>query len=186
MTITKRINKGSALTFQELDGNFTDLENRMGWSDYNDVTTHTTPIELTTPGTFYGLTNDGAGSFSQSTYKIPTHGEIWNTTTNRFDFSSLKLGDTVSFRVDVIIETSGPARDIEGRLELAIGSPGPYSLPVDLQSFKSAGIYQVVRLPSIYMGDTNTLNFPARFAVASDGIGTTAKVNGWYVITHVR
>lgn len=162
------------------------LANPFGWSDYNDLATTSTPIPLTVAGTFYPLTNDGAGAFSTNVFKIPSHSEIWDTTANEFDFSSLKVGDTIDFRLDYTVITSGVNRDIETELQLAIGSAGPYSLNMDFRPFKAAGTYQIIRWHSIYIGDTNTLNFPAKFATRSDGTGDTIIVNGWYVRTMVR
>jgi len=158
----------------------------MGWVDYNDLATATTPIPLTLADTFYDLTNDGLGGFTNKAYKPLGHGEIWDTALNQFDFSSLKLGDTVDIRYDVEITTSGANRDINTRLNLAIGSGSDYILPIDHHAYKAAGTYQIVRYISIYMGDDNTLNNPAKFAMSSDGTGDTVKVNGWYVRTIVR
>jgi hypothetical protein len=186
MTITKRIPKGTALTHLELDANFTDLERRMGWSDYNDSATAGSPIALTVADTFYTLTNDGLGPFSQSGYKIPQHDELWDVNTDSFDFSSLTLGDTVELRIDVLVTTTGPTREITMRVAVAQGSPGPYTLQVDQRSFKNAGTHQIVALATGYVGDVNTQNFPMNIEVASDGVGTNVVVNGWFVKTHTR
>lgn len=161
------------------------LDKEMGWSDYNDLATASTPIALTVAGTFYKLTNDGAGSFSNSTYKISDHGEIWNTSTDTFDFSDLALGDTVDFRVDFSVTTSGVNRDITTRIALAQGGT-PYTLNIDRQSFKSAGIYQITRWYSIYIGDADTRDNGGHFEVSSDNTGDTVIVNGWYVRTQER
>ncbi len=162
------------------------LNKEMGWTDYNDLATATTPIALTLAGTFYPLTNDGAGAFSNNTFKIPSHGEIWDTTGNEFDFSSLKIGDTVDIRVDYLVTTSGVNRDIETEIQFAIGSAGPYSLNIDHRSYKTAGTYPIVIWFGFYIGDTNTLNFPAKVAASSDNTGDTVVVNGWYVRTQER
>lgn len=185
MAIILRASKGSALTHNELDGNFTDLDTKMGWIDYNDVGTTSSPIALTLAGTFYKLTNDGAGAFSNNTYKIAANGEIWNTTTDTFDFSDLSLGDTVDFRVDFSVTTGGANRDISTRMALAQGGT-PYTLNLDRQSYKVNSTYQITRWYSIYMGDTNTLNNGGHFEVSSDGSGATVVVNGWYVRSQIR
>jgi hypothetical protein len=162
------------------------LANPFGWTDYNDLATTSTPIPLSVAGTFYPLTNDGAGANSDNTFKIPSHGEIWDTTADEFDFSSLKVGDTVAIRVDYSVTTSGVNRDIETEIQLAIGSAGPYSLNMGFRSYKASGTYPIVIEFGFYIGDTNTLNFPGKVAVRSDNTGDTVVVNGWYIRTLVR
>jgi hypothetical protein len=161
------------------------LDKEMGWTDYNDLETTTTPIALTLADTFYKLTNDGAGAFSNNTYKIADHGEIWNTTTDTFDFSDLAIGDTVDFRLDISVTTSGVNRDIALRLALAQGGT-PYTLNIDTRAIKSAGTYQVTRWYSIYIGDANTRDNGGHFEISSDNTGDTVVVNGWYVRTQER
>lgn len=156
----------------------------MGWQDYNDAATSVTPISLS--GTPVLLSNDGLGSFTNLTYRVNGHGDVWDTVAQEFDWSSLKLGDTVDFRTDFTVTTTSPNTVITTDIEMAIGSGGPYTLTFDSRSFKNAGTYQFTRWSSIYMGDTNTLNNGSRFVMASDGTGDTVVVNGWYVRTNVR
>ena len=74
---------------------------------------------------------------------------------------------------------NGP-KDIEAVLELGIGGSS-YQLPYYPENnFKSAGTYTIVNWFGIYMGDTNTLNNPARVLMKADTAGATVKVNGWY------
>lgn len=171
---------GGASTWAAPD--FTGLA-QQGVYDYNDLATATTPIALTTPGTQYELTNDGAGAFTNLTYALPGLANIWNVATNRFDFvdgTVLKLGDTVDIRFDMEVTTTTANTAIEAVLELGVGA-GPYQLPYYPETnFKSSGTYRVVNWFGIYMGDTNTLNNPARVLVKADTAGATVKVNGWY------
>lgn len=155
-----------------------------GWQDWNDSTTAITPITLS--GTPAGLTNDGVGPFTNTSYRVNGHGDIWDVSSNRFDWSSLALGDTVDIRIDVTVTTSAPNTQITTSFDLAIGGASPYVLNIDTRIFKSAGTNQVVRWYSIYMGDNNTLDNPARLLMVSDGSGDTVVVNGWYVRTLVR
>jgi len=185
MSITLRNTKGSALTHSELDANFSDLSSRMGWVDYNDQETSNNAIDLTAADTYYNLTNDGEGPYTNKNFKIASHGEIWNTANNEFDWSSLNLGDTVDIRIDVSVTTDAPNRSISTDIDLAIGSGGDYTLHIDDRSFKNAGTYQIVRFVSLYMGDTNTLNYPSKIKMSSDGTGDSVVVNGWYVRTHI-
>lgn len=152
----------------------------MGWADYNDLATASTPISLTLADTFYDLTNDGLGGFTNKNFIIPGHGEIWNADTGRFDFSSLKLGDTVDLRIHCDITTTGPNREVELVMDLGIGG-SPYTLDLDHHTHKASGTYSMARWFGIYMGDANTRDNPAKLAIKCDDIGTTVKVLGWYV-----
>ena len=155
-----------------------------GVYDYNDLATTSTPIPLTVAGTWYDLTNDGAGAFTNKTYALAGLTDIWNVSTNQFEWNNgtlLSLGDTVDIRVDIEIITTGANKAVEVDIELGIGG-SPYKLPViPLENFKTAGTYHDVRLMSIYLGDTNTLNFPAKLEAKADGTGVSIVVNGWYV-----
>jgi hypothetical protein len=213
MAIVNRISKGSALTHVELDNNFTDLDGRatanaaaivandtamdirvdaledpltiytMGFEDYNDLATQTTAIALTAANTPYDLPNDGAGPFTNVTYRLPGYGPIWDVATNRFDFdgAGLVLGDTVDFRIDLDIVNSGANGAYVLHMDLGVGSGGAYTLEIDEHLYKGAGTHKEVVLFSIYMGDTNTLNYPAKFSIESDSTGDSVVVNGWYV-----
>ena len=149
--------------------------------DYNDLATATTPINLALANTQYELTNDGLGPDTNLTFKYTDIANLWNTTTNRFDFSNLSLGDTVDIRFDVEYTTPGANNAVLLDIELGVGGT-PYQLPIiTFTNFKAAGAYQQVVWYSIYMGDTNTLNNPARLLASSDTAGVDVKVNGWYI-----
>ena len=156
----------------------------VGWQNYSDTATESTPVSLS--GTPIALPNDGLGSTTLKTFGVVGHGDIWNPSTGSFDFSSLKAGDTVDFRVDFTVTTDGPNHEISTDIELAIGQAFPYTLTLDRRAFKSAGTFEFTRWSSVYMGDDNTLNGDAHFSMMSDGSGDTVVVNGWYVRTHVR
>lgn len=157
-----------------------------GWVDYNDTATAGSPIALTVAGTYYDLTNDGLGAQSIDSYIPGGHGEIWNAATDRFDWSSLKLGDAVDLRIDIEVTTSGPTRDIKTKLDMAIGGSFPYSLPIDHRSFKTAGTYQFVINTTVTMAFADTLDNPAKVSVSSDNTGDTVVVNGWQARTLIR
>jgi len=205
MTVTLRATKGSALTHAELDANFTTLDGSaatvdkvyvsdgagggsfktaytQGWEDYNDLATTSTPIALTSAGTAYNLTNDGAGSFTNTTYRLPGYSAIWNVSTNAFDWSGagLVVGDTVDIRFDVDIVNSGANGQFDFKLDMAIGSGAAYTLEMDDHGYKSAATHKEVVFFSVYMGDTDTLNYPAKPTMTSDSTGDTVIVNGWY------
>jgi hypothetical protein len=171
---------GGASTWAAPD--FTGLV-QQGVYDYNDLATATTQIPLTVASTQYEMTNDGAGAFTNLNYTLPGLDNIWNTTTNRFGFNGgagLKLGDTVDIRFDFEVTTTAANTAIEFDLELGVGG-SPYQLVINpLTNFKAAGTYKVIRWLGVYMGDSNTLDNPARVLAQADSTGSTVKVNGWY------
>lgn len=152
----------------------------MGFWDYNDTATSTTPIALTTPGTEYQLTNNGLGANTVTSYRLPSVTNIFNTSTNYFSFIGLQLGDTVDIRVDLEIVSSAANTIVETVMELGVGGT-PYKLNIDRQYLKSAGTHKITTTFSFYIGNSNTLDNPARLLMKSDTAGATAKVNGWYV-----
>lgn len=154
---------------------------KVGWWDYNDLTTATTPIAITTASTDFELTNDGAGANTNKTYALSGITDIWNTTTNRFDFSGLDVGDTVDIRFDIEVTTSTVNTEVSMWLEFGVGGT-PYRIPMlnDL-NLKDSKVHKLLSYKGVYMGDTNTKDNPARLVIQSDKTDPTVKVNGWYV-----
>ena len=152
-----------------------------GVYDYNDLATTSAPISLTSANTQYQMTNDGLGSFTNKIYTLPGVSDLWDSSTNRFDFSGLSLGDTVDIRVDFSVTTITTNTVIDFALELGLGS-SPYQVEVmSPVNFKSAQTYSMVHWQGIYMGDNNTLQNPARLLARADKTGVSVVVNGWYV-----
>ena len=156
-----------------------------GWEDYND-----TGLSQPLPNNaFVDLTNDGAGAFTNKTYKLPDgRGDIWDTSSNEFDWSGagLVLGDTVDIRFDVVVNSSSNNDEFILALDMAHGSGGEYQLEVFDLVLKAAGIHHIPAMFSVYMGDINTLNNPAKVVMKSDDAGDSVVVNGWYVRTVPR
>lgn len=139
-------------------------------------------VTLTAANTQYELINDGLGSFTNKTYALAGVTDVWDTGTNRFDFTGLKLGDTVDIRVDLNITTTAVSSVVDVVLELGVGG-SPYQISwIPKTYFKSAATYtNYVTFNSIYMGDSNTLSNPARLLARSDKAGDSIAINGWYV-----
>lgn len=157
------------------------MPTRMGWWDYNDLATATTPITLTPVATPVKLTNDEAGPNTNKTYKLPEVVDIWNKTTNQFDFSSLKIGDTLLLRTDLTVTTASANNELNLQLALALGGT-PYTLDIRRVNYKTSGSYPFVVSFSFYIGDANTKDNPAELRMSSDtGTSNTVKVNGWFV-----
>ena len=171
------------------NNNFEELYDLQGytrtyWFDASDAGTTTTPITHGAGSTTTFLTNDGAG-LGTTSYNPNSKAVLWNTTTNKFDFTSLKIGDTVEFRIDVKISPAA-AQEINLVMDIGEGVAGAYSLNVNHTYFKTASASdQITAMFRVYMGDEVTRANPARFRLTSIA-ATTVIVNGWfYQITEV-
>ena len=207
MTIVNRGVKGSALTHVELDGNFTDLvtagattatavaalaarvtplettQYSFGWEDYSSTSPALTP----SAGVRTQVLNNGLGAFTNKLYKIPGRGDIWNTTSNSFDFSNagLVLGDTVTLRLDFTVTTNATNNGVVVELDLGTGA-NAYTLTLASQDWRSTGTYNLTAVAEIYMGDTNTLNNLGKIFVSSDTTGESIVYNGHFVKYDLR
>jgi hypothetical protein len=154
------------------------------WFDANDAATSITPITHGAGSTTTFLTNDGAGS-STTSYNPDSKAALWNPATNKFDFTSLKIGDTVEFRIDIEIANAA-AQEINLVMDIGEGVAGAYSLNVNHTYFKTASSGDpITAMFRVYMGDEVTRANPARFRLTSLA-ATTIVVNGWfYQITSV-
>lgn len=153
---------------------------KMGFWDYNDSITATTPIALSPLGTFVQLTNSGGGAQTQLTYGLPITPAIWNTATNYLNFNGLSLGDTVDIRIDMDVITTTANCELSVVAEYGIGVT-PYTLTIGRDYFKTTGTYPVSMTHSLYIGNVLTKDSPARLLCKSDVTGTTVKVKGWFI-----
>lgn len=153
-----------------------------GVEDYNDLSS---PALTPSAGVAVKVLNDSNGSFTNTAYKIPGYPDIWDSTTNQFDFSHLSLGDSVDIRFDFSVTTSGANDDVSIIVRPGVGA-SPYDLVVKRQEWRNAGTYQLTVWYSLYMGDTNTLNNPAEVYIECETGGDSITVNGWYVRTNKR
>lgn len=183
MTAIQNISNGEQLSSvrNKINSNFqnikTDLEKLTWFFDYNDLATQTTPINVpANTDTF--LTNDELWAFTIKTYAPAWVTDVWNKTTNAFDFSQLSLGNMIDIRVDFVITTTSANQIVDLDLNLAIGGSNPYTIHFGTRQFKTAGTYQFTLNNWIYMWSNDTKNNPAKLKVRSDGTATV-KVNGW-------
>lgn len=152
---------------------------KVGFFDYNDLATATTPITHNGAEGYKQLTNDGAGAFTQLGYAPTGMTTLWNTVTNQLDFSELSLGDMIDLRVDVDVTTTTPNQEVSIRLDVAIGTVGNFQLELDRRTFKSAGTYKLIRYIGGYIGNAFTNDNPAEIQLDSDA-ACTVLVDGWY------
>jgi len=150
----------------------------IGFIDYNDTATSLLPLSVTAILGEIALTNDGLGIFSNSLYKPTGITDIWDSVSNKFDWTDLSLGDMVDIRLEIEVTTTSPNQYVEVNLYMNEGI-SEYSIPFVHQVYKSAGTYKISAFNGIYMGNTDALNNPAVFRILSDDDASVV-VNGWY------
>ena len=150
-----------------------------GLVDYNDAATAVTPLVVTGGGADVQLTNDTLGAFTNTAYLPVGVTSLWNAGTNQFDFSELKLGDMLDIRLELTADMGGPNSELEIDLELGVGA-GSYTIAFSRENYKTSGVKKIDRWNGIYLGDSNTLDNPARFIVRSD-TNANVTVAGWYI-----
>lgn len=153
---------------------------RGGIADYNDATTVVTPIVVTGGAGAVYLTNDGAGPNTYKNFKDADLTDVWDTSANEFDWTQLALGDAIDIRLDLDVVTTAVNQEVVVSLEMASGVGGSYDIPFIDSIFKSPATYKLTRYSGIYMGNSFTLDNPAKFKISSDA-NATVVVNGWYV-----
>ena len=150
-----------------------------GWADYADVATTGTPIAVSAVPAV--LTNDGLGVDTKTAY-LPIGGngitQLWNTSSNGFDFSDLNVGDMVDIRMDisVIIASTNTVVDVN----LVMGSGGSVVVPfISDQNYKATGTFEVIRYMGIYIGSEDVRDTLAQLKIEADK-ACTCTVHGWY------
>ena len=150
----------------------------VGFFDYNDLNTQTSPLVLTA-GVPYKITNDTLGAFTNITNAPYGVSSIWDAVNNAFDFSELSIGDTIDIRNDLQITTIGSNENVKMFFRLAAGSPSEYDLYFYDKNFKTAGVNVIQDFTSIYIGSQDFIDYPTEFYIVGDN-GGSVKVNGWY------
>lgn len=151
-----------------------------GWYDNADSFTAGTPIALTS-GVKSDLTNNNLGVDTNLDFALPTVSNIWNSSTNRFDFTGLTIGDTVDVRIDVILTTTGANTALTLEFEFASGTGSAFPLIILPQTnFKTAGTYQVTHSRGFYIGSALVRDNPCRIRALVDTAGASITVKGWF------
>lgn len=151
----------------------------VGYFDYNDVATQTVPLNFTS-GVELQLTNDTLGTFTDRTQAPYGITDIWDSTTNTFDFSELSIGDTLDLRLDLRLTTVGVNAIVKCFLRLAEGTASEYDVFIGSEYFKTAASSENNKMDlEFYIGSENVRTAPAKLILISDANGSV-KVNGWY------
>lgn len=168
---------GTALILADLPPTPETFLNSVGFFDYADLATQTTPISFVT-GVAKKLTNDGLGATTNKNF--PPYGvtDVWNASTNEMNLSQLSNGDEVGIRFDVTATTTSENQVLRGFIKIGVGTDSEYILNVFGQQIKTAQANQFTIYTKIYVGSDVIRNAPTEFYILSDGNGTV-KVNGW-------
>lgn len=157
--------------FDKANDNFNEIYNYTnGFIDYND----TTGAVSLTADTWTTLPNNGAGSFSNDTYKPEGITELIDVSTGAIDTSELNLGDAILIRNDFEINPNTNNALLEFRYQLGSGV-NTYTLKSTLGRLDdgSGKNYRFSLKPDlIYMGDTNTKDNPIVIQVKLSTNGT--------------
>ena len=148
------------------------------WFYAADAATASSPIVHGAGSTTTFLTNDALGSGTTS-YNPNSNNALWNSSTNKFDFTSLKIGDVVEMRIDLLVDNAA-AQEINLLMSLAEGSAAPYELNVNHAYYKTAATgVPLTALFRVYIGDNNTKDGSARFRISSIAAANIV-VQGWF------
>jgi hypothetical protein len=172
----------------------TDPDSLVTRSDLNALYTHGIEDHNSTDASFSPaagvktkVLNNGLGSFTNTAYKIPGRGDIWDASTSEFDFlnAGLELGDTVTIRMDFELTTTSANDGFKVELDLGTGG-NLYTLTLADQYYRFTGTNNFTVISEIYMGDANTLDNPGTIYITPDAAGSTIKYNGHYVKYSLR
>lgn len=160
------------------------VEEMVGWQDYNDLATKTTPITLTTANTWYTLTNDGLGPFSTEEFKVLGKPSIWNPSTNSFYFGDLFIGGIQVLRTSFYLTAPTSNTEVMVRLRMAQGSGSDYSIPIFQRYLKRNNYKYHFAITTFFTIDNEqTRDYPAQIQVQADVGNCTVEVDGCKILT---
>ena len=185
LDLTKRNELTRRLTSNEIDDNWEAIEDAVndfsagGFIDYNDTTGS---ISLTAD-TWTDVPNNGAGAFTNTTYKPDGITDVIDTSTGYLDFSELTLGSELFIRNDFKVNPNTNNALLEVRYLLGQGA-GEYPLLFWSERLDNgSGIdYQRVPLFGIYMGDLNTQGGVGKLQVKLSSNGTFTNAGSYISI----
>tara|TARA_R110000822_G_scaffold6947_8_gene28984 strand:- start:1231 stop:1797 length:567 start_codon:yes stop_codon:yes gene_type:complete len=152
---------------------------RTYWFYPSDSATASSPIAHSAGSNSTFLTNNALGAITAS-FNPDSNSNLWNPSTNKFDFSSLKIGDIVEFRVDLLVD-HGAAQEITIVADVAEGGTSPYTLNVNHDYYKTASTgVPVTAMFRLYIGNDDTKDNSARFRLVSLEAASVV-VEGWLV-----
>ena len=154
------------------------LISSIGSFHYADLGSQTTPQAISA-NVAEKIINDANGAYTSSANAPYGISNVYNSTTNHFNFSALSVGDQVNFRIDTILETSGANQLYNFYLKFAIGSPDEFTLNVAHGQVKTSGTFRITQDISFDIGYENIKNYPAELWILTDN-NANLRINGYY------
>jgi hypothetical protein len=155
------------------------LFSSLGYFHHNDTATHITPLNFTANNK-ENLTNDALGAqtnLTQAPYGVTN---VWNSTTNGFDFSELSIGDTIDIRIDLSLTTLSNNQKYSVFLKVGMGSLAEYDLLICDGIIKSTSSdNHIVGEVGFSLDYAEHISAPTIIYIISDHAGSL-KVNGFY------
>lgn len=174
-------NENIETSISNIEDNITDLQNtiyKMGFADYNDAATSTTPISVSGGIGYVDLTNDANGTYTNIAYLPEGVSNLWDSVNDEFSFTTLNIGDMIEIRCNIEVTTTANNQDVELILELS-GGTSPFNIHYTFENYKNIGTYHINKFNGFYIGNETTKLGSGKFKIKSDS-NCTVKVNGWY------
>lgn len=158
--------------------------NPNGWIDYSDSATAITPLSVTA-NVERLLTNDGLGLYGQTAAAPLNVTQLFNTTTNKLDFSQLSVYDELIIRVE--IEVTVAANNAQWFMFIRFDEGGStFDEPISGRSYhKTSGTYPMVASFPFYIGRETMRVNPSSIYFKSD-TNCTVVVKGFYISVRRR
>lgn len=156
------------------------LANTLGYFLTADLATQTTPINYTT-GTIV-LPNDGLGVATTSLFRPFGVSQIWNSITNRFDFSELSVGDEIILRVDLKLTTTMANQSVKIDLVIGEGTADELTFRVTDKFYESIVTDEslTASIP-FFLGTSDRVTAPGKLLFSSEGNDDcTIKIGSWF------
>lgn len=159
----------------------TQLFANLGYFDYADLATQTTPITVAS-NTQTLLTNDTLGANTDETQPPFGVTSVWNAgTANFFDFQQLSIGDTVDIRVHLKTTTSANNQLYHIDMKAGIGSASEFENRIFSAYVKTSAVDEQTFVTTFYIGNADIRDYPTQLFITSVGNTATVKVIGWFV-----
>lgn len=127
------------------------------------------------------LNNTGLGAYTNTEFRLIDVAEIFNTTTNQFDFSKLNKGDLVRLRIDADLTTTTNNQIVSFYMRCGVGSGSEYNVSSSKMFFKSIATHvNEMNYIDLYIGNDITKNYPAELKLTSD-TNCTILLNGFAI-----
>ena len=141
-------------------------------------------VEYVTTNQHLKLLNDGIGIYTNKKYAKQR--ELWNTSTNQFDFSNLKLGDDVSIRIDLNVTTMTDNQEINLIADIGcFPESGGYKMQFYKNTIKNKGKHNIISIFNLYIGNDYIFKNPSELLFSSDNEAIVL-LNGFYLSVKVN